>query len=138
MVVITTLIGALIFVLLGINKLYHGIAFVISEGTFRGMGIELVHTLDNFLFALVFLIFAFGFSQLFLQSNIAWLQKIQVRGLQVSSLKELKNMLWSTSLLTLMINFASNLISGEYQLEWTVLIYPFSIALLAGAYKLLH
>ena len=137
LIIFATFLNGIAFICFGMKKIYEAYHGIFATGKVGVAGIELVHSLDNFLIALVFLIFSFGFAQLFLPEN-DWFDKINIPALKVNSFKELKIILWITILLTLVIAFASQIVSQEIKADWESLSLPICIVLLAGALRLLN
>lgn len=135
-IVFVTFLNGLTFVVFGIIKTYHGYEQIVAVEHGRP-GIALVESLDSFLIALVFLIFSVGFARLF-HSESKIFTAINVPALKVESFADLKMLLWNTILLTLMVLFATIVVSNEGDLEWKIMILPVSIALLAFSSKILH
>ena len=132
-IVIFTVINALAFIGVGIYTSIDGIT-----GIFRGElhtdahpGIKILESLDIFLVALVFLIFAVGIYKLFSPSAEKNVDGIIPKWLDIHDFSGLKMILWETILTTLIVLFVSDVIKKEGNMEWTLLIIPASILLLA-------
>ena len=61
----TTFFNAIAIIFVGVYKTIHAVTILITEGTAGKPVLELVHSLDNFLIAMVFLILSFGCGKLF-------------------------------------------------------------------------
>jgi uncharacterized membrane protein YqhA len=131
-IVFLTALHALAFLFIG-TKLavtaYGHIVFGAPDETRPGM--ELLHSLDFLFVSMVLLVLSLGIAKLFLlgantnESNLpVWLR--------IDSIGELKVLLWETVLTTLLIAGLPDLVAGLFgKLEWTVLILPVAILILA-------
>jgi uncharacterized membrane protein YqhA len=99
-------------------------------------GIDIAESLDSFMIGLFFIIFALGISKLFLpKSN--FFSGYDLPWLKVENFAQLKYIMWEMLLTTIFVFFAAKLIIIDDQMEWTLLIYPGSILMLAIAFKFL-
>lgn len=95
-------------------------------------GLELLHSLDFLLVAMVFIILALGIARLFLLDPKAAKTIEMPIWLQIDSITDLKVLLWETILTTLLIGALSELIGVLFgKLEWTALVTPVAILILA-------
>lgn len=95
-------------------------------------GLELLHSLDFLFVAMIFIVLALGIARLFLVDPKAPKTMELPRWLQIDSIAALKVMRWEAVLTTLLVASLSAL-SGSLvgQLEWTALVMPVAILILA-------
>lgn len=93
-------------------------------------GTHLLEGLDFFVSALVFMIFGLGLGQLFVfdKESTTYLPK----GLRISTLKELKIILWETILVALVIFCVTHLLRSDLH-SWDILPFPVLIFILSLA-----
>jgi uncharacterized membrane protein YqhA len=95
-------------------------------------GVELLHSLDLFLVSLVLMILALGVAKLFLLPPTAHPSAHLPDWLHIETFSDLKFILWETILTTLLIAALPVLVAGmEEDLDWTALVIPAAILLLA-------
>jgi len=99
-------------------------------------GFLIAESLDIFMMALFFIIFSMGIAKLFLPQS-GFLKGYDLPWLRVENFSQLKYILWEVLLTTMFVYFATKIIIVGDQLNWTLLIIPASILMLALAYKLL-
>jgi uncharacterized membrane protein YqhA len=136
-VVVLALLHALTFLFMGTQmavRAYHEVltrreAMAAAERP----GLELLHSLDFLLLALVLIILAFGVAKLFLRRPDASDQDSPLPSwLRIETFSDLKYLLWETILTALLIIALSTLTSGMFQeLAWTSMVIPAAIFLLA-------
>jgi len=108
-------------------------------GIFRGEihtdthpGLMLLESLDVFLVAIVFFIFAIGIAVLFLakpkEDGSSTLQL--PKWLNINNFTDLKLLLWEAVLTTLVVYFVSDIIKKDGHYDWTILLLPGAILLL--------
>ena len=133
LIVVFTIINAIVFILLGIFISVDGIIGLLQGQmhTEEHPGLKILESLDIFLVALVFLIFAFGIAKLFISDGNekpgikipAWLD--------VHNFTELKLLLWEAVLTTLVVFFVSDVVKSEGHYSWELFIIPGSIIMLS-------
>ncbi len=135
-VVILALLHALTFLFMGAQMAFRAYHYVLTRGTgavAERPGLELLHSLDFLLLALVLIILAFGVAKLFLRRPDAADEDSPLpRWLQIETFSDLKYLLWETILTALLIIALSTLTTGMFEeLAWTSLVIPGGILLLA-------
>jgi uncharacterized membrane protein YqhA len=131
-VVILALLHSLAFLVIGARSALTTYWHVLV-GTGQRPGLELLHSLDLFLVSLLLMILGLGVAKLFLlPAEAAHRPSHLPSWLDVESFSDLKFLLWETILTTLVVValtvFTANI--GE-KLEWTALVMPAAILLLA-------
>lgn len=96
-------------------------------------GLKILESLDIFLIALVFLIFAIGIAKLFHPNSDETLSGIIPSWLNINNFTELKMILWEAILTTMVVMFASDIVKRDGKFDWTMLIIPGSIFLLSAS-----
>ena len=96
----------------------------------------LIQSLDAFLVAVVLLYFAFGLYHLFLSENTAASAKLFPGKIAPKNIGDLKQVLAEVIIVILFILFLQEIWVELNDLEWTILVLPASIALLAVSLKL--
>jgi uncharacterized membrane protein YqhA len=139
LVVLFTFINALVFFGLGI--FYSGEAYYeIATGHMDQLpGIKIIESLDRFLIGFVFIIFSIGFSKLFL-SETPFLKQYDLPWLKLTDFHQLKILLVSAILVALFVAWAPyilKLTQEGVQLDWTILLFPACLLIMAGAAKLI-
>lgn len=132
-IILFTIINAVVFVAMGIYTSVEGIiGFVKGElNSVSRPGLKILESLDIFLVALVFLIFAMGIGKLFLAFDQED-QKFKLpKWLDINSFTELKLLLWEAVLTTLVVYFVSDVVKQEGSYTWELLVLPASILLLS-------
>lgn len=120
----------------GVYRTIHAFMFIYYDGLSERPGLEIAESLDVFLVALVFLIISLSFMKLF-YPEFSWFNKIHLPWLQINDFYQLKHLIWSAFLLTLLITFGTQVIRANGNLEWTILIIPASVLLFSISAKLL-
>ena len=91
--------------------------------------LNILRSIDIFLFGLVFLIFGLGLSRIFLYYGKH--DPKLPHWLKISSLSELAVLLWETIITAFIIYFTTTIaMSVEAEFKWTTLVMPVSILLL--------
>lgn len=133
--VICSLIIAATFVGAGIVQTFRGITgFLMGQlKTAEYPGLKLFEALELFIFSLLFIIFALGFSKLFMpKSKLSdalegvmpdWFRKI--------NFQQLKLILWETLLTTLIILFIGQVLKNFQNFTWEMTIIPISVVLIS-------
>lgn len=131
-----TLLNAIMFVAISVYRSVHAYVLIFQGKIEERPGIHLVEALDGFLLAFVFIVFAIGFGKLFLPDNVL-LRSIQLSWLQPKDFSDLKHILWEAVLTTLVVIAAISVVQNINSLQWSQLIIPGCIVLIAVASKLL-
>jgi len=138
-VVFITFINALVYFGLGVYYSFHAYADIIMGRQENHPGIVLIESLDRFLVGFVFIIFSVGLSRLFL-SDTKFLHGYELPWLKIDEFTSLKTILISALLVALFVAWTPTAISVAQQLtpaDWTLLIFPVSLLLVAIAAKFL-
>jgi len=139
LVVLFTFINALVFFGLGIFYSVEAY-FDIATGHMEEMpGIKIIESLDRFLIGFVFIIFSIGFSKLFL-SETPFLKHYDLPWLKLNDFHQLKILLVSAILVALFVAWAPyllKLLQKDVPFEWTSLLFPASLLIMAGAARLI-
>lgn len=131
-----TFLNALVFVGISTYRSVHTYITLIQGKGEERPGVDLVESLDGFLLAIVFLIFAIGFGKLFIPES-KLLKNIQISWLEPKDFSELKHVLWEAVLTTLVVVFAIQIVKDLEHLTWNHLIIPGAITLIAIGLKML-
>jgi len=99
-------------------------------------GAMIAESLDAFMIALFFILFSMGIAKLFLPKS-GFLKDYDLPWLKIDNFSQLKYIMWEMLLTTIFVYFATKIIIVGNQLDWTLLIIPASVLMLALAYKLL-
>ena len=99
-------------------------------------GAIIAESVDSFLIAIFFIIFAIGIAKLFLPPNNL-LNRINLPWLKVDSFSALKLVMWETLLTTLLVYYVIKAVASGEELQWTTLVLPAGILMLAIAYFLM-
>jgi uncharacterized membrane protein YqhA len=118
---------------------YSILAYIdIAQGNWENHpGVILVESLDRFLFGFVFIIFSIGLSRLFL-SESSFLKNYELPWLKLTDFYQLKTLLISAILVALFVAWAPVAIAitqHKEAIDWTTLIFPASLLMLAIAGK---
>lgn len=134
-VVIFTLINALAFVGIGVFTSAMAIYGIFNGELYTEShpGLKILESLDIFLIALVFLIFAIGIAKLFHPNADENMAGIIPDWLNINDFAELKMVLWETILTTLIVLFVSDVVRRGGKYDWTMLVIPASITLLSAS-----
>jgi uncharacterized membrane protein YqhA len=143
-VVLLSILHAIAFLVLGGRIAFHAYHLILT-GTHAGEnvrpGLEILHSLDFLLISLVLLILGLGVAKLFLlPPPVAGRPYELPTWLRMETFSDLKVLLWET-ILTALVVFGLPTLSSDLAgtLEWTALILPAAIALLAfGLYLMKH
>ena len=96
----------------------------------------LVQAIDAFLIALILMIFGYGIYVLFIADKTAK-ERGESVGFNIRSIGELKKILADMIVIILMVNFLEFALTNTTGFDWTALILPGAILLLAGAVRVL-
>jgi uncharacterized membrane protein YqhA len=131
-IVILAVLHAIAFLALGVKLAFVSYAHVLRGASDEARpGLELMHSLDFLFVSMVLLVLGLGIAKLFLLSPNVEESGLPV-WLRISSISELKVLLWETVLTTLLIAGLPGLVSGLFgDLNWSVLVIPSAILVLA-------
>jgi uncharacterized membrane protein YqhA len=133
-IVIISLLHAVAFLTMGAEiaaRAYWHVLDDTAAGWSRP-GVELLHSLDFLFVSLVLLVLGLGIAKLFVFSPSEEETAALPVWLRISSVGQLKVLLWETILTTLLIVALSDLIRGLFtKLDWTALTMPVAILVLA-------
>lgn len=128
-------LNGILIIVIGIYKSVHAYSLVAQGRIEEKPGIHIAESLDSFLVAIFFMIFSIGISKLFLpKSNL--FSGYDLPWLKIENFSHLKYILWEVLLTSLFVFFITGVVVDRGQLQWTHLILPASIVMLAVAYKL--
>ena len=133
-VVFVAMISSIVFIGAAVYKSYSGIRSIFSQGINSGEIplLKVFTSLEYFLIALVFIVFALGISQLFLTNKDRDLiEEIMPKWLRIRSFNDLKFILWETILTTLLVLYMVDLIENSLKITWEVTIVPIVILIFA-------
>jgi len=133
-VVIMVLFNSLFFIIVAVYKIIHAYSLIIQGRIEEKPGVLIAESLDGFMIALFFLIFSIGISKLFLPKE-NFLNKYDLPWLKIENFSQLKYIMWEVLLTTLLVYFTIQVVISGGHLEWTMLIVPASILMLALAFK---
>jgi uncharacterized membrane protein YqhA len=137
LVVVIALLHSLTFLAIATRSAFitywHVVRGTAGGETAQRPGLELLHSLDLLLVALVLMILGLGVAKLFLLPAGSPHRPTQLPAwLDVESFSELKYLLWETILTTLLVAALSIFTAGiGEKLEWSALLLPAAILLLA-------
>lgn len=119
---------------IGVYRTIHAFILLAQQGTDAKPGLEIVESLDLFLVGLVFLMVSLGFMKLF-YPDFSWFKDFNFPWLKVEDFYQLKQLIWNTLMLTLLVMFAIQLLRTVGDWNWTLLVVPGSVLLFALAAK---
>ncbi len=136
MVVFITFINALVFFGLGAYFSFKAYADIVMGRAENHPGLVMIESLDRFLIGFVFIIFSVGLSRLFL-SDSKFLETYELPWLKITEFAQLKSLLLSALLVALFVAWTPEAINIAQQtdLNWTVLLFPASLLMVAVAAK---
>jgi uncharacterized membrane protein YqhA len=129
-------LNSLVFIGLAVYRSLYAYILIAQGKMEERPGVYILESLDSFLIAIFFLVFAIGIAKLFL-SNTSFIKGYDLPWLNIKNFSDLKLILWEMLLTTLLVFFGVSLVVHEEQLDWTLLIIPASVLMLAIAYKFL-
>jgi uncharacterized membrane protein YqhA len=133
-------INSLAFTVGGVWLSCKGIYFILKGkiGSEIRPGVMIMESIDIFLLALVFLIFAIGIIKLFIPDAHQSIQVKNLHWLKINNFTDLKMLLWEAVLTTLVVFFITGYVHNvEHGVDWETLILPASILLLAISYYIM-
>jgi uncharacterized membrane protein YqhA len=137
-VVLITFFNALVYFGLGVAYSIEGYQDIFSGHMEKFPGVKLVEALDRFLIGFVFIIFSVGLSRLFLP-DFFLLKHADLPWLKIDEFHQLKMLLISALIIAMFVAWAPSAINHlmEEEKQWTVLLFPTSLLILAVAAKFL-
>jgi len=134
-VVLFAALHAVTFLVMGVQSAIvaykHVLGLSSAESTARP-GLEILHSLDLFIIAIVMVVLALGVAKLFLLDPGAKQHAELPAWLQIDRISQLKVLLWETILTFLLILGLSELTSALFGTpDWKVLLVPAALLLLA-------
>lgn len=135
--VVCAMLISLVFIGIGAYAMGVGFYSIFFEGlkSEATPGIVLLKSLDVFLIAFIFLIFAIGFTQLFFPKPSRFhtiMDQITPDWLQVKSFTELKIVLWDTVLTSLVVIFVADAFTKHKEAySWEFVLLPAAILCIA-------
>ncbi len=143
--VLASMLGSLLMFIIGAVKVARAYdAYLLMEiepdvslKIKAGMAIAyLVQAIDAFLIALILMIFGYGIYVLFIANKEAR-DRAESTSFKISNIGELKKILADMIVIILMVKFLEFALTNTAGFDWTALILPGSILLLAGAVRVL-
>jgi uncharacterized membrane protein YqhA len=132
-VLLFSFINMLAMLVINVMKGIHAYASLFESQQERP-GLEIMEIVDGLLMVLLLMIMNIGFVKLFLpDSKLA--KTIDLPWLKINSFSQLKMLLIETILTTLVIIFATNVVKEEGSLQWTDILIPTAVVLLALTVK---
>jgi uncharacterized membrane protein YqhA len=129
---LASFMSCLYFIGLGAYETVHALVLIVRSmggGEWGNPGVILFEALDRFLLAVLFYIFGIGMIKLFTPELIR--DEQLPKWLNVAGIRELKLLLWETTLVTLMVACVTGVIRRADALTWDALVLPAVIAVLA-------
>jgi uncharacterized membrane protein YqhA len=126
---------AVAFVAIGIVRGIQGYRLILAGPPWDGEqspGVHLARSVDAFLLAMVFFVFAIGVSALFLARGGNTALDLVPEWMRVKNLSELKFLIWEAILVALVVASVEGFVSSAHELSWNVLILPVGILILAS------
>jgi len=137
LVVFFTFINAIVFFGIGIYQSIMAYIDIAYGRWDNHPGVILVESLDRFVFGFVFIIFSIGLTRLFLP-DASFLKNYELPWLKITDFFQLKTLLISAILVALLVAWAPvaiGITQHKEPVEWTTLIFPASLVMLAIAGK---
>lgn len=142
--VIALMIGAVIMIGLGGWYTWEAIASLMGAGHAPahvspelGAKLALLEAVDNFLFALVMMYFAYGAYFLVIRKDPPSEDHPLPDWLQVKNVGQMKKTLLEVIILVLAVMFLQVGLAQETEMRWVILVFPISIVALAIAVKII-
>jgi uncharacterized membrane protein YqhA len=131
-------VGALLMFWVGSIKLVGAMRLVaFGAESVRPVTAAVMGATDAFLFGPVLIIFAYAIAFGFVLHTSAEYRDQLPPWLRVESVGQLKHTLIEVILVYLVVDFVTDLATGEGHLSWETLVVPMAIVLIAGALRLL-
>ena len=143
-IVIALMIGAIIMIGIGGWYTWEAIASLLGRGHAPahvspelGAKLALLEAVDNFLFALVMMYFAYGTYFLVVRKEPPSKDHPLPDWLMVKNVGQMKKTLLEVIILVLAVMFLQVGLAQETELRWVILVFPISIVALALAVKII-
>ena len=142
---ITSVFGAALMFLVGVTKTVEAYANflrqlatpLVNEPVATNKSIALlIQSIDSFLIGMVFLVFAYGVTTLFIRS-IDLPEANVLRWVRIDNINHLKIVLGEMIIIVLFVNFLEIILLSGANLEFEMLVLPVGIVLMALALKFL-
>jgi len=136
--VVVSLFGALnaiAFIAIGAVRAFEAYRLIALGPPWTGdhsPGVVLARSVDAFLLAMVFLVFAIGVMTLFLSRESSRDFEHIPGWMQVKSLSELKFLIWEAILAAVVVASVESLVVSSHELTWTALVTPLAVLILAA------
>ena len=127
---------AVAFVAIGVFRAYEGYRLLVLGPPWEGEhapGVHIARSIDAFLIAMVFFVFAIGMTILFLVPRDSPGLQAVPEWMRVKSLSELKFLIWEAILVTLVVACVETFMVSGRDLTWTALILPVALLVLSLA-----
>jgi uncharacterized membrane protein YqhA len=136
LIAIFIFVNSIAFTIGGIWLACKGILMIIDGrmGSEERPGLLIMESVDVFLLALVFLLFAIGIIKLFIPDAPQFVKVKNLHWLKINNFTDLKLLLWEAVLTTLVVFFVTNYVHAQGHSDWKILILPVSILLLSISY----
>ncbi|WP_211362772.1 YqhA family protein [Gillisia hiemivivida] len=144
--IICSLLGSLLLFFIGAWKTYNAIKILFFDYIPKGSEhlhytdiatIYIMKSLDTFLIALAFFIFAYGIFALFISNKNDIEDKGVLKWISIPNIEHLKTVLARVIIIILFVIFLEIIIENINDLKWEFLIIPISVLLFALGLKFL-
>jgi uncharacterized membrane protein YqhA len=133
-IVAMVLLNALFFIVVAVYKSVHAYILIGQGKIEEKPGVFIAESLDSFMIAIFFIIFSLGVSKLFLPKS-SLNNTIDLPWFKIENFSQLKYVLWEVILTTILVFYTNKIMVSGDILDWTLLIIPGSVLMLAIAYK---
>jgi len=135
-IIAVVILNCIFYIAIALMKTAEAYMMIVEGRLHDRPGAIIAESVDSFLIAIFFIIFAIGISKLFLPpTNI--LNRINLPWLKVESFSALKLVMWETLLTTLLVYYVIKAVASGEEPQWTTLVLPGGILMLAVAYFLM-
>lgn len=135
-----SLAGGVLMLSLGVIELLQAVN-VLSSNTgsveVKRVFALVLNATDTFLFGAVLFIFAYAITFSFIIDVPPHMRSGLPRSMQAQGVSQLKHTLAEVVLIVLVVDFASDVATAEAHLDWSLLVVPIAILLIAVALRLL-
>jgi uncharacterized membrane protein YqhA len=134
------MIGSLLMFLQGGFFLYEAWHIILAEGNAaeRQVTVPVLEAVDAFLFGIVLVIFAYGIAIGFVFSLPEDYGRRLPHWMKVEGVGQLKATLAEVVIVVLIVIFARVVVEANGKFEWSMLVLPFSIFLIAAALRMIE
>lgn len=133
-------IGALMMAGLGAVKMWDGLhgLFAAAEGTgtTSAMIVDVMGAVDDFLFAIVLVVFALSIAFEFILNVGDASRQMLPAWVKVGDVADIKRILLEMILVYLVVDFVTDLAESEVPLSWQMLIKPLAVVILGATLRL--